>query len=444
MGGSAVTAGLARWIARRDDVPSPRARRAATHAVLDWVGVTLAGARDPLVDLLIEEAGDGAAVLIGRRALVPAAAAARINGAASHVLDFDDINKRMRGHPTVAILPAVFAARPDATGTQVIDALITATEVACVLGEMLGEEHYLHGFHTTATVGTVTAAAGVCRLRDLDEAKTRRALSIAATQAAGLRAMFGTMVKPLHAGLAAERGFMATNWAALGMSAPDDGIEHTQGLGPVLSPGFAPRPIRPDTGAPFGIEGNVFKRHAACYYTHSPIEAVAGLCRTHDLSADQIARVTIGLQPGLQSVCDIKAPQTGLEVKFSVRHLVAMVLDGRDTSDPAVFDDALVQDTALMTLRDRVDVVPFETDNRMEVQAVLHLTDGRDLRATCDVSTPACDLDAQEQDLTQKFTWLAQPFLGKAAADMAKRLLGMDSAAPMATLLADLTAEKRS
>ena len=281
----AITSNLARWITRRNDPPTARARQAARHAVLDWAGVTAAGASDPLVSLLIEEAEtQGDVPVVARQVRVSPADAARINGAASHVLDFDDINKRMRGHPTVAILPAILAASEDHSGAQIIDALITGTEVACSLGEMLGEAHYLHGFHTTATVGTVAATAGVCRLLGLEDNATCRALSIAATQAAGLRAMFGTMVKPLHAGFAAERGLIAACWAHRGMTAPLDGIEHPQGLGPVLSEGFQPLAIRPDSSACFGIEANVFKRHEACYYTHSAIAAVQALCRDHTIA----------------------------------------------------------------------------------------------------------------------------------------------------------------
>ncbi len=434
----AVTSNLAKWIARTDDRPTARARQAARHAILDWVGVTLAGARDPLVTLLTEDApAAGYALVLGTTARLTPGDAARINGAASHVLDFDDINKRMRGHPTVAILPAILAAAEDHTGSAVVDALITGTEVACALGEMLDEAHYLHGFHTTATVGTVAAAAGVCRLLMLDQETTTRALSIAATQAAGLRMAFGTMVKPLHAGLAAERGLMAARWARCGMTAPMDGIEHPQGLGPVLSNTFQPLAIRPDTSAPFGIEENVFKRHAACYYTHSAIEAAKALCAGKDTA--KIKALSIGLQPGLHSVCDITAPTSGLEVKFSVRHLVAMVLAGRDTTDPDVFGDALATDPELTQLRQLVDVTQLDTDNRMLATATLTLKDGTQVVEQRDVSTPASDLGAQESDLTQKFTRLAQSSLGSRVESIASRILNMDASHPIANLLRDLT-----
>ncbi|MEO0388684.1 MAG: MmgE/PrpD family protein, partial [Pseudomonadota bacterium] len=426
--------------------PPPRPRRAATHAVLDWVGVTLAGVGDPLVALLVEDAltetGAGRCPVIGTSVCLTSGAAARVNGAASHALDFDDINKRMRGHPTVAILPALFAAGDRQSGSQVIDALITGTEVAGVLGEMLGAAHYEHGFHTTATVGTVAAAAAVCRIMAADAEQTARALSLAATQAAGLRAMFGTMAKPLHAGLAAERGLQAARWAMAGVTAPGDGLESAQGFGPVMSAGFDPLPIRPDRSARFGIEENVFKRHAACYYTHSAIEAAKRL-RADGVNPDQIESGRIDMQPGLRTVCDIAAPKTGLEVKFSIRHLVAMALLGRKTSDPASYTDAVAMDSEIIRLRDRLAVTASTTANRMETRVQVDLPAGVQRDLTLDVSTPARDLALQEAELTAKFKTLVTPRFGaERAGEIVTRLLAFDSAAPLASLSSDLTSER--
>lgn len=426
-----VTANLARWIAEASDPPTPRARRAAQQALLDWAGVCLAGAKDPLVDLLIHDAlqqtGRGKSFLPGRLETLFPDAAARVMGAASHALDFDDINKRMRGHPSVAILPALLA--PGPTEGDLIDAFIAGTEVACCLGEMLGPSHYEAGFHTTATVGTIAAAAAVCRLEAAEENVTQRALSLAATQASGLRAMFSTMAKPLHAGLAAESGLRAARWAAMGITAPTDGLESAQGFGPALSAEFTPIPIRADKIATFGIEENVFKHHAACYYTHSAIEAVLNLNETTGFRVEEIAEISVGLQPPLLTVCDIVEPTTGLEAKFSVRHLVAMALLDYDTANPDVFTDALANDPEVRSLRAKVKVIPRETSNRMEAKVRVTLGDQRRIETLCDVSAPAADLDAQEQALMKKFGRLAQPSLGSQTEHAGRSLLAAKSSA---------------
>ncbi|NOD95293.1 MmgE/PrpD family protein [Ruegeria sp. HKCCD4884] len=424
-----ATADIAAWIARTDDPPTPRAMRAAEHAVLDWAGVTLAACGDPLVELLVADAERGPSAVAGRPERLAPTAAARVMGAASHALDFDDINKRMRGHPSVAILPALLAAGDG----DLADALVAGTEVAAILGEMLGPAHYEHGFHTTATVGTVAAAAAVCRLRGANHDTTARALSLAATQASGLRATFGTMAKPLHAGFAAERGLRAAKWAIAGMSAPMDGIEHPQGFGPVLSAEFAARPIRPDATAAFAIEENVFKHHAACYYAHSAMEAARRLGTEVDVQ--DITGVTIGLQEPLLTVCDIVAPKTGLEVKFSVRHLVAMTLLGWDTTAPAAFTDALAADPEISSLSRRITVKPLETTNRME--AAIRIERGQDprLEMRCDVSAPAQDLDEQEAALIAKFARLTSPLLGNQTDAVAQVLLSAESAASVLAAL---------
>lgn len=87
-------------------------RAAARHSVLDWTGCAVAGQDEPLAGMLRDEvagASSGAASLIGRRAKTSVAAAALVNGAGGHALDFDDTNLTMRGHPTAAVLPAVLA-----------------------------------------------------------------------------------------------------------------------------------------------------------------------------------------------------------------------------------------------------------------------------------------------------------------------------------------------
>lgn len=442
MAGPGVTRDLARWIARADDPPSAEALTAARHAMLDWIGVTLAAAGEPDLEPVLAEARDqqtaDGAPLVVSAARFPPPIAARINGTASHLLDFDDINKRMRGHPTVAVLPAVLACARRRRTADVLDALVAGTEVACSLGEMLGETHYLRGFHTTATVGTVAAAAAVCRLLAVDEDGTARALSLAATQAAGLRAMFATVAKPLHAGLAAERGVLAARWALAGLSAPRDGLEAPQGFGPVLSARFAPQPIRPDRDRPFGIEENVFKRHAACYYTHSAIEAALALAERAPLPPRAQADIRVGLQPALFDVCDIAEPKTGLEVKFSIRHLVAMALLGRDSTTSAAFTDALARDPEVCAMRAQVRVLPLRTDNRMLASVTIEPAGAAPVTTTLDVSRPETDPQARQLRLVGKFRRLAAPRLGPRTDTLIARLLEADGAAPVDALLAEL------
>ena len=437
-----VTRALARWVATvpRGSI-TPRAMRCARHAVLDWTGVTLGGSGEPLVVALLDDAvanGEtGPSPLMGRAERLSPAFAALVNGAASHALDFDDVNARVHGHPTVAILPAILSAAlaRDAVGGDVLDALVVGTEVACAIGAMLGPAHYAQGFHATATVGCVGAAAAVARLLGLDEERVACALALGATQAAGLKANFGTMAKPLHAGRAAMSGLLAARWAAAGMTGSTQVIEADQGFGMAMSPAFSPAFTPPESQ--FGIEINCYKFYPACYYTHSAIAAAGALCDEHDLAPGSIASVAVRLQPQHDKVCNIAATRDGPGIKFSVRPLVAMALAGVDAGDPAVFTEQIALRPDLVALRERVAFEPAAVPTRTAAALAITLADGRVLERAEDVGVPAAGLDLQEERLLAKFHGLAAPLLGPAASEaLARLILGFDDTHRAAALFA--------
>ncbi len=438
------TRDLAAWIASvKSSEMGDRPRRWAKHAILDWFGVTLAGATDPLVGILADDALDsgeaGASRLVGRSEKVSPSFAAMINGAASHALDYDDVNKRLHGHPTVPVVPAILALaeQKGLSGKDVVEAFIVGYEIECLIGEMMGMSHYDHGWHATATVGTFGAAAGCARMLGLDSDKSAMALGIAATQAAGLKSMFGTMCKPLHAGKAAMNGLMAARWAARGFTSRADALECAQGFGTTQSTDFSALPVRPDASAPYAVEENLFKYHAACYLTHSSIEAIRKMKQEHDFAADQVTRVRSFVDAGHRKVCDIPEPETGLQMKFSIRHCIAMALNGIDTGDRNIFNEEMANRQDLMDLRRKVDLENKVHDSRHAAEVVIDLDDGRSLVQFFDVGIPADDLEAQEQRLVTKFHRLAEPILG---ADKAKRIedlvLGLEDAKGVADLMA--------
>src|SRR5881628_3448087 len=218
----------------------------AGQCILDYYGVALAGASDPLVRILLDEANDSGgatqASVIAESTRLPVLAAALINGAASHALDYDDVNLAMPGHPTVAILPGLLALAElkKSSGREVITAFVAGYETACRIGAALQPGHYNLGFHATATVGCFGAAAACARLLGLDAEATAIALGIAGTQAAGLKSQFGTMCKPFHAGRASQNGLLAARLAARGFSSRADIIECEQGFALTHGPDFAP------------------------------------------------------------------------------------------------------------------------------------------------------------------------------------------------------------
>ena len=341
---------LANWIsAQGNSSISASAFTWAKHVLLDWTAVTIAGFAEPLVQMLVAEYGGDAtgpcSLLAGSGRARPLDAAL-INGCAGHALDFDDVAARMFGHPSVPVVPAALALAQAQrlSGLDLLRALVVGHQVETQLGDMVGLSHYLHGFHVTGTIGTFGASAACANLKRLDAATTAHALGLAATQAAGLKSMFGTMAKPLHAGKAAMNGLMAAQLAARGFTAHVHAIECAQGFAQTQAPQINPIPARIDTSAGFAIESALFKYHAACYMTHSTIEAVRQARVRHKLDLDSVESMTIGVADNHRGVCDIENPQTGLNVKFSIQHLAVLALDGIDTAALDLYSDATALD----------------------------------------------------------------------------------------------------
>ena len=401
-------------------------REIVRQCVLDWLGVTLAGSREPAALIVLEEFEEradtrdtsspdhlAAVPVIGHPARLSIHDAALVNGTASHALDYDDVNESMLGHPTVPILPALLALAESrrSTGQELMTAFAAGYEAQCRIARALGPEHYQRGFHATATVGTFGAAMACARLLGVDADVAETALGLAATEAAGLKSMFGTMTKPLHAGLAARAGLLAARLAARGFTAAAGAIETTQGFAETHSASFDAERGEVDPPGGWYLRSNLFKYHAACFQTHSSIEGLRRLRQTESLAASDVESVTIHADAGQMRMCAIPEPATGLEVKFSLRHTAAMALAGVDTSAISSFTDAVARDAGLVALRERIAVV---ADRAAGGPTVVDVTasGGRMLTAAYDVSEPDKDLEVQAARLREKFTGLATPVLG--------------------------------
>jgi 2-methylcitrate dehydratase PrpD len=425
----AVTRNLASWTATFDArAVTPAAETWARHCLLDWFGVTIAGAKEPLADIVAQEfasASGGPSTLVARSARATPHDAALVNGAVSHALDYDDVNALMGGHPSVPVAAAVLSLGEalGSSGRDVLTAFIAGYEVECRLGEMGHREHYEQGWHATGTFGTFGAAAGAAHLMRLDAGRTARALGIAASQASGLKINFGTMTKPLHAGKAAQNGLIAARLAAREFTAREDAIEAPQGFVATQVPGFKAAPVRLDPKAPFAVESNLFKYHAACYLTHSSIEAIRELKRRHNIGADDVKAMTLTVDPGHLKVCCIENPKTGLEIKFALSHLAGMALAGADTAALGTYSDENAIDPRYVAIRERIklDTKPFPEGERHGAGVTIELVDGRRVEARHNVGIPAADVAAQEQKLVAKFHALAEPVIGRQRTKVALR-----------------------
>ena len=416
-------------------------RELARQCVLDYLGVALAGADDPLAHILLDElteaGGAAQASVIGHKARLPALSAALVNGAIGHALDYDDVNLAMPGHPSVAILPGLLALAEErhSSGREVIAAFVAGYETACRIGMALRPGHYNLGFHATGTVGAFGAAAACACLLGLDAAATAQALGIAGTQASGLKSQFGTMCKPFHAGKASQNGLLAARLAARGFSSRPDLVECEQGFALTHGPDFRPEAALAAPPNGFYIFANLFKYHAACYLTHGPIECARAVREQQRATPEEIAHITLRLDKSCERVCNIPAPSDGLEAKFSLRQTVAMALSGVDTASLGAYSAATATDPALVALRDKV-VLDFQ-DGWPQAAAEIEvaLGDGRVLRASHDAGIPCADVAVQSERLAAKFDALAGPVAGPARArELREMISGLDRLGDVGTL----------
>ena len=418
-----------------DELPAP-VRELAEQCILDYLGVAIAGSQDPLVRILLDEmaeaGGSPQSSIIGHSVRLPVVSAALVNGSAAHALDYDDVNMAMPGHPSVPILPGLLALAElkESSGTKVITAFVAGYETACRIGAALQPGHYNLGFHSTGTVGCFGAAAACARLLGLDAEATAMALGIAGTQAAGLKSQFGTMCKPFHAGKAAQNGLLAARLAQRGFSSRIDIVECVQGFALTHGPDFAPKAALAMPEAGFHLLANLFKYHAACYFTHAPIECARRLRVEHRLTPDMIAAITLRLDGSCERVCNIPVPVDGLQSKFSLRQTAAMALAGIDTASLDAYSAENTCDAALVGLRERVRFDWQHNWPQTLCELELELFDGRRLSTRHDAGIPAADIAEQGARLAAKFDVLVAPVLGASRArELREMISGLDNVA---------------
>jgi 2-methylcitrate dehydratase PrpD len=413
-------------------------RDMTTLCLLDWIGCTIGGANEELVDKLVEDGladgGSGDAPVLGRRERLTLRNAVLVNGAAGHALDYDDGLQAMGGHPSAPIAPALvgLATHLHAPGEKLVTAYMLAVDVGARIGLLLSPDHYQRGFHGTATAGAIAAAAGCAYLLNLAPAERAIAVGLAGTRTSGLRASFGSEAKPLHAGWAALVGLTAAQWASRGFTGAPDIAGHTAGLRS-LSADFNPDAAIADH-APHILDVT-FKYHAACAGTHATLEALREITRERKISPGDIASVTVTVDRRLDTVCNRQQVTSGLEAKFSLRMVSAMSLAGFDTAATENFSDAVVNRPEVRSLFDRVVVELDERPIAFSSDVSVVTASGATFRAS---ARPA-DLvgDERRSALEAKFDALARPVIGaRSSSDLLASIKAVDHCTDVASITA--------
>jgi 2-methylcitrate dehydratase PrpD len=418
-----VTAEIAKRAAHLgwSDLPDDLIER-TKQCLLDWFAVTVPGAQEELTEILVNEAiedgAKGPASLVGRTETTLPSVATLINGAASHALDYDDVNFAMGGHPTVTVVPALLALgeQMKASGRLFVESFVAGYETSGRVGRLVAPSHYTKGFHVTGTVGSFSATAAAGRMLGLDERQLAVAFGIAATQAAGLKSNFGTMCKPLHAGTASEHGLRAARLAARGFTARGDSLECDQGFAFSQSDHLNSEAALGEPPQGWHLRNNLFKYHAACYLTHAPIECAREIRLKSNFPPERVKKILLRIDQGADKVCNIANPTTGLEAKFSLRQTVAMALSGIDTANLDSYTEAVTQEPRIRALRDKMAIEFTPNWAHSLAEMAIQLDDGTTIEVRHDAGIPWADVAKQRAALETKFDSLVTPVLGTAGA----------------------------
>ncbi|MGH8599828.1 MAG: MmgE/PrpD family protein [Burkholderiales bacterium] len=373
---------------RYDDLPE-QAVHWAKVGILDTVGVTFAGSGEPAAQIVMQTLapGDGPCLLFGTGRRSDALNAALINGTASHALDFDDCNNTLGGHPSVPILPALFALAEEtgAGGRQFIAAYVAGFETETRISRGVNFYQYTKGWHPTATIGIFGTAAACARLLELDDETTATALAIAASLAAGIKSNFGTMVKPLHIGQCTRNGLFAALLARNGFSASAVAFEHRQGYFEVFNGAgnYDASKILRDWAAPLDIvtPGIAIKQYPCCGSTHPAIDMMLKLVRAHDIDAERIERIDAWLHERRLEHTNRPDPRNALDAKFSLQYCLARAATERKVVIEH-FQQENIHDSRIRALLPHVHVAPytdaqFPPDNHFGAEVKITLQDGK-------------------------------------------------------------------
>jgi 2-methylcitrate dehydratase PrpD len=416
-----VTRSLARFAVETlpADIPAD-VRHEAKRALLNWLGCAIGACRHPVVDTalaaLVQFFGPAEASVLGRSERLDCLHAALLNGISSHVFDFDDTHHPTLIHPSGPVMAAALALaekRP-VTGEAFIHAVVLGVDIECRIGRAVFPAHYQAGWHITGTAGVFGAAAAAGMLLRLSEQQMIWALGIAATQASGLREMFGTMCKSLHPGRAAQNGLAAAFLARAGFTSSERAIEAPAGFAHVLSGERDLARAVDALGERFELMSNTYKPFACGLVVHPVIDGCLALRAEHGLQAAEIERIDLGVNALVVELTGKPSPATGLEAKFSVYHSAAVAIV-HGAAGEAQYADTAVNDPAVVALRDKVhvEIVPDMAATQASIRITLR--DGRVLERQVVDATGSLQNPMSDAQLAAKFSGLADGLLSEAA-----------------------------
>ncbi len=386
------------WIANAPDDWPAEALHSAKREFIDVIGVTVPGAVDEStlgVFATVKDWGAGPCTVVGQSTALAAPWAALINGTAGHALDFDDNFDPPKAHATAVLAPAILALgeQENASGHACLDAYICGLQIMGRVGQGVNPLHRNRGWHATATVGAIGAAAACARLLKLDALRSAYTISLATSMAAGFMSQFGTMAKPVHAGLAAKSGVVAASMARSGITAGMGTLDGRTGMNRLMvGPDYEEQRdalthfdhgqnLRFETeqvGEPLLILEHGFrvKRFPNCGAAHRAMDCLQLLMDEHGFGENDVDKIIVHAPKVHFNNLMHHDPQDPMEAKFSMQYGLAVVLLSGNCTLADFTSDAVMR-SEVRSLFGKIKLDPIDKlEGEVTTVVEVHLTSG--------------------------------------------------------------------
>jgi 2-methylcitrate dehydratase PrpD len=392
---------------RLEDIPQD-VRHEARRAIVNFMGCAVGGSAHPAVDIAIRTlgpfSGQPTASILGRAERLDPLHASLMNGISSHVYDYDDTTPKNYSHPTSPVASALFsyASANKVSGRDFMLAFILGFEAESRVANAVYPAHYDVGWHITGTSGVFGAATAVGRLLGLSVQQMVWAIGLAATQAAGLREMFGSMAKAFHPGRSAQNGYVSALLAKEGFTAGEHGIEGPRGFAAVQAAAYDLSRITTRLGVDFDLRANTYKPFPCGIVNHPTIDGCIQLHDEHRLAPDAVRAVRLRVAPLVMDLCNQQNITKGLQGKFSVYHGAAVGLV-RGKAGIRDYTDEAVNDPHVKRVREHATAVgdPSVTEDQARIE--VELADGRLLTKFVEQSLGNLGRPLSDRQLDEKF-----------------------------------------
>lgn len=400
---------LASWIVsnRIETVPED-VRHEARRAIVNYLGCALGGSRDEAVDIALRTfgpySGPPTACVLGRAERLDPLYASLMNGISSHVYDFDDTTPKNYMHPTSPVASALFAyaSAKTVTGRDFMEAFITGFEAEMRIGNAVYPAHYDAGWHITGTAGVFGASAAIGKLLGLSLQQTIWAMGLAATQAAGIREMFGSMAKAFHPGRAAQNGYSAALLAQAGFTAGEHGLEGPRGFAAVQAASYDLSRMIAGLDVDYELRDNTYKPFPCGIVNHPTIDGAIQIHHEHQPEPGSIAAVRLRVAPLVLDLCNQTNITKGLQGKFSVYHGAAVGLV-RGKAGIQEYTDAAVNDPAVKRVRECATATGDSSLTEDQARIEVELSNGEKLTRFVEKSLGNIHRPLSDRQLDDKF-----------------------------------------